>query len=126
MRLGTRLIFLKVQRKVPPDATLAWSAHMNWAIQQQAEAIDSASFDGSAWKWRLRDAKRERLLVFQVTGTAMCMSDDALPRGGSLARTSSGLSEVEQVLAWDTPPDVIEVSSVSIRRWGGAREPSAR
>jgi hypothetical protein len=96
---------------------------MSWAIQQQGEPGNAASFDGSIWTWRLRNVEREHRLVFQVTGTAMCMSDDALPRGGSLARATTGRSEVEQVLGWETPPVRIEVNSMGVRHWGGSGNP---
>lgn len=95
---------------------------MSWVIQHGAEPVNPGTFDGRLWKWRLREGRRDHLLMFQVSGTAMCMSEDALPQSGQVARASAGRSEVEQVLSWGTPPDRIEVSSVGIRSWGGSKK----
>jgi hypothetical protein len=92
-------------------------------ILKGAEPIVGGSYDGSAWTWRLRDRERgDHLLTFQITGTAMSMSDDALPRGGAAARAGAGRSEVERILSWDTPPECIELGSVSLRSWGGTEQ----
>lgn len=95
---------------------------MAWTIQCEAEPVNPTTLDASLWKWRLQGAGGvEHLLVFGVTGTAMSMSAGALPRGGERARATAGLSEVEQVLSWDLPPDRIEVGSIGIRVTGGKR-----
>jgi hypothetical protein len=93
-------------------------------ILKTPEQIVGGSYDGISWTWRLRDdAGCNRILAFQVTGTAMSMADAALPQRGSLARACAGRSEVERVLCWLTPPDRIELGSLGIRTSGGVEQP---
>ena len=106
---------------VPTDWASSFE-QVNWTILTAPERLVGGSYDGVAWAWRLQDdAGRERILTFQVTGTAMSMADAALPEAGSLARACAGRAEVERALRWHIPPDRIELGSLGIRTWGGAR-----
>jgi hypothetical protein len=107
----------------PTDSGVSFE-QVSWTILNSAEPLVGGSYDGSAWTWRLWDLERgDRLLTFQITGTAMSMSDDALPQGGAVARASAGRSEVERILSWDTPRECIELGSMSFRSRGGTEQP---
>jgi len=109
---------------VPTDYGASFEP-VSWTILDAPGQIVGGPYDGISWTWRLRDdAGCNRVLEFQVTGTAMGMADVALPQRGSLARACAGRSEVERVLRWHTPPDRIELGSLGIRTWGGAKQPN--
>jgi hypothetical protein len=103
---------------------------MTWVLQGRAEELNPAGYDGRIWQWRLQPASHpdegERTITVRISGTALAMGSETLPRRIQLARSSAGQSEVEQVLDWQVPPDVLDISSRHVMPQGGEPGPEQR
>jgi hypothetical protein len=62
----------------------------------------------------IADDRRRQVLV-GISGKGPAPGAEAPSERISLARSTSGRSEVERVLGWPEPPAQIEIDSVSIR-----------
>lgn len=76
-------------------------------------------FDGRAFACTLEAGKVTHRILFTITGTALSMATEALPREVALARASDGASAIEHTLCWPEPPDQIQSGSTGLRFVGG-------
>ena len=86
--------------------------------------VPPEGYDGTLWAWQLlaNDDRRRQVLV-GISGTTMAMAAGALSDRISLARTTSGRSEVERVLEWPEPPAEIKVDCESVQHFGSDAGP---
>ena len=70
--------------------------------------------DAVGWAYTLtsRDARTTNVRV-QVSGTAMAVDPEALSQTTRAARRSRGRSAVEEILDWETPPQVLKLHTAS-------------
>jgi hypothetical protein len=77
---------------------------MAWTI---VGGPDEGSWEGkdvAAWRCEIDDGSSSRMLLVEVTGTAMEVDPESLPEEVRAARETQGRSAVENVLDRDDPP----------------------
>jgi hypothetical protein len=84
-----------------------------------ARYLPLARQDAMSWIWPLlsEDDQPTQVLV-AITEAAMARRGEALSDRISLARRTSGRSEVERVLGWPEPPTEIQVDCESVKHFG--------
>ena len=66
-----------------------------------------AGRDVKAWRWFLNG----REIVVEISNTAMELRDEHLSERVAEARRTQGRSEVERMLDWDVPLDVVSLTT---------------
>ena len=85
-----------------------------WTIDADLGEVDAFGRDATAYLWQIRRGDETRRIQVFISGTAMAVSLESLPREVVEARESVGRSVVVGLLGLDDPPDKVMATTVGI------------
>jgi hypothetical protein len=98
----------------------------SWNIIGGPDEMPREGIDAKRWRWLLASADTGLviLVIVKVSGSAMAVAPENLPRATRDARESCGRSEIDKILEWWEPPSVIELHTHSSEATlgGGAKK----
>lgn len=118
------------QRQRQPFSLRRYAAiAMRWVIYEDGESLPAKGYDGIIWSWQLiaeDDSSQHRRVRVGISRTAMSTGTEALPYRITVARNTSGRSEVEAILGWSEPPAEIRVDAGSVKHFSSVAGPQLR
>jgi hypothetical protein len=77
--------------------------------------VDAFGRDAVVYLWQIRRGDETLRIQVFISGTAMAVSNESLPREVVEAKESNGRSVVVTLLALDDPPDKVMATTAGIR-----------
>jgi hypothetical protein len=86
-----------------------------WTIDANFGQVDPGSRDAVAYLWQIRRGDETRRIQVFISGTAMAVLNESLPREVADAKETHGRNVVVTLLALDDPPDKVMATTAGIR-----------
>jgi hypothetical protein len=86
-----------------------------WTIDADLGQVDAFSRDAVVYLWQIRRGDETRRIQVFISGTALAVQNESLPRDVVEARQSNGRSVVVTLLALDDPPNKVMATTAGIR-----------